>query len=202
MDNVIVITFNEASKAYQGLAMLRLLDEDGRIDLRGAAVVERQADGQIMIPEGEDRELGLGTLFGAAIGTLVGLFGGPVGLVVGMAAGAVAGATGDGLAVLKSDRALRETSRTLPPGATALIAQAHEYATEVIDGEMARLGGPVTIVRRPLAEVEEAVRVDEKAAGAADRAAVKADVVAHHERVQATISGKIDEVKARLHHGA
>ena len=59
----------------------------------------------------------------------------------------------------------------IPAGSTAVIANIEEPAVEVIDGEMAKLGGEVT--RRPVADVIAELDAAEAAADAAAREARK-----------------------------
>ena len=58
--NVIAVTFDERSKAYQALSTLKGLDREGRIELKSAAVVERDATGRLQIPEGTDNASDVG----------------------------------------------------------------------------------------------------------------------------------------------
>ena len=69
----------------------------------------------------------------------------------------------------KSDEALAALGRAMPPESTAVIATVAEPAVEVIDDEMAKLGGEVT--RRPVAEVMSELEAAEAAAEAAAREA-------------------------------
>jgi hypothetical protein len=57
----------------------------------------------------------------------------------------------------------------MPPESTAVMATVDEPAVEMIDGEMAKLGGEVT--RRPVAEVTSELEASEAAAEAAAREA-------------------------------
>jgi uncharacterized membrane protein len=41
IDNVVVVQFPDASKAYQALSVLKECDAEGRIGLKSAAIVER-----------------------------------------------------------------------------------------------------------------------------------------------------------------
>jgi uncharacterized membrane protein len=85
--NVIAVTFDEQSKAYQALSTLKGLDREGRVELKSAAVVERDATGRLRIPEGVDNATGEGFLTGGLIGMLVGIFAGPVVMLVGLGTG-------------------------------------------------------------------------------------------------------------------
>ena len=45
MDSVLAVTFTEDSKAYEALSSLEELEDQGQVDLSGAAVVVRSEDG-------------------------------------------------------------------------------------------------------------------------------------------------------------
>ena len=128
--------------------------------------------GELRIPEGTDNVGLVGTASGSLIGMLIGVLGGPVGVLVGWGAGALMGGVFDIDRAEKSDEALAALGRAIPPESTAVIAGVAEPAVEVIDGEMAKLGGEVT--RRPVAEVMDELEAAEEAAEAAAREARRA----------------------------
>ena len=165
MENVLVVGFGEPSKAYQALSVLKQCDAEGRIALRSATVVERTSAGELITPEGTDNVGLIGTASGSMIGMLVGVLGGPVGVLVGWGAGALMGGVFDIARVEASDDALSALGKAIPLESTAVIAGVEEPAVEVIDGEMAKLGGEVT--RRPLDEVMSELEAAEMAAEAA-----------------------------------
>ena len=156
IENVVVVGFTESSKAYQALSVLKECDAEGRIELHSAAVVERTSTGELRTPEGTDNVGLVGTASGSLIGMLIGVLGGPVGVLVGWGAGALMGGVFDIARAEKSDDALSALGRAIPLESTAVIAGVAEPAIEVIDVEMAKLGGEVT--RRPLDEVIERAR--------------------------------------------
>jgi uncharacterized membrane protein len=69
-ENVVIVGFAEASKAYQALSVLKECAADGRIRLDSAAIVERTAEGTLRIPEGTDNVGLIGTASGSLIGML------------------------------------------------------------------------------------------------------------------------------------
>ena len=146
--NVVVIGFTEPSKAYQALSVLKACDADGRIGLESAAVVERTTEGALQIPESADNDELVGMASGSVVGMLIGVLGGPVGVLLGWGAGAMMGGAFDLDRAITSDEALTVLGTAIPAGSTAVIANVEEPAVEVIDGEMAKLGGEVT--RRPV----------------------------------------------------
>jgi uncharacterized membrane protein len=171
-ENVLVVRFDDPSKAYQALSVLKGCAADGRIGLESAAVVERTAEGTLNVPESADNNELVGMASGSLIGMLIGVLGGPVGLLLGWGGGAMVGGAFDVDRAVTSDEALTVLGAAIPAGSTAVIANVEEPAVEVVDGEMAKLGGEVT--RRPLGEVMAELDAAEEAADAAARAARKA----------------------------
>ena len=197
MENVVVVRFAEPSKAYQALSVLKECHADGRIALESAAIVERTPDGVLRIPEGTDNVGVVGMASGSLIGMLVGVLGGPVGVLVGWGAGALMGGVFDLDRAEKSDEALSVLGRAIPPESTAVIASVGEPAAEVIDGEMAKLGGEVT--RRPVAEVLDELEATEEAADAGPREARRALREKRKAEVKADFDERVGELKEKLH---
>lgn len=195
--NVVVVQFPDASKAYQAMSVLKECDAEGRIGLKSAAIVERTPDGELRIPEDTDNIALVGTVSGSLIGMLIGVLGGPVGVLVGWGAGAVMGGTIDIVGVTKSEEALTALSRAIPPNSTALVASVTEPAVEVIDGEMAKLGGEVT--RRPLDEVMSELEAAERAADAAAFEAHRTLVEQHKVEVKTDFDERVGKLKEKLH---
>ena len=178
--NVVVIGFTEPSKAYQALSVLKSCNADGRIGLESAAVVERTPEGALRIPESADNAELVGMASGSVVGMLIGVLGGPVGMLLGWGAGAMMGGAFNLDRAATSDEALTVLGTAIPAGSTAVIANIEEPAVEVIDGEMAKLGGEVT--RRPVADVIAELDAAEAAADAAAREARK--VVRQQKKAQ------------------
>ena len=196
-ENVVVIGFAEPSKAYQALSVLKECDAEGRIELHSAAVVERTATGELRTPEGADNVGLVGTVSGSLIGMLIGVLGGPVGVLVGWGAGALMGGVFDLARIDKSDEALVALGRAIPPETTAVIAGVAEPAVEVIDGEMAKLGGTVT--RRSLADVMDELDASEAAAEAAAREARKTLHQQRKAEVTEDLNERVGKLKEKLH---
>lgn len=189
--NLIVVTFEDNSKAYEALSKLKQADLAGRVSVRSAAVLERDAQGRLNIPESGDVVLGSGIAAGGLIGLLVGILGGPVGVVLGFGTGILLGSTFDVERADRENSVLTKVANSVPVGGTALVAEVDEYAVEVIDGEMRALGGAVT--RTPAAEVLAALEAAEKAAEAADREARRVLREQHKKEAKA----KLDEIEKK-----
>jgi uncharacterized membrane protein len=197
VDNVVVVRFSEAGKAYQALSVLKDCDAEGRIKLEAAAVVERTPKGELRIPEGADDPGLVGTASGSLMGMLIGVLGGPVGVLIGWGGGALMGGAFDADRAEISDEALGVLGRAIPPGSTAVIASVSEPAVEVIDGEMEKLGGEVT--RKPLAEVMDELEAAEDAAEAASREARRTVRQKRKAEVEAGVDERVGKLKEKLH---
>ena len=189
--NVVVITFADNSKAYQALSVLKRADAEGRVAVLGAAVSERQADGKIRVPEGADNIIGAGLAGGSLIGMLVGVLGGPIGVLFGWGTGALVGGLVDYDRADRGGDVLTQMSMAVPVGQAALVAEVKEYAVEVIDDEMAALGG--TVVRRPAEEVLAELEASEEAARAAEKEARRV----MHERRKAELGAKREALEEK-----
>ena len=196
-ENVVVVRFTEPSKAYQALSVLKQCDDEGRIGLESAAVVERTASGELRIPESDDNVGPVGTVSGSLIGMLVGVLGGPVGALVGWGTGALLGGVFDLERDNTSDEALAVLGRAIPPQSSAVIADVVEDVDEVVDAEMYMLGGDVT--RRPIAEVTAELEAAEEAADAAARAARRTLREKRKAEFHAGVEEKTGKLKEKLH---
>jgi uncharacterized membrane protein len=196
-ENVIVVRFDEPSKAYQALSALKASHADGRIDLQSAAVVERTSTGELRLADSADNVGLAGTAGGSLIGMLIGVLGGPVGALLGWGAGALMGGAFDVERAVASDEALTVLGRAIPPGATAVIASVTEPAVEVVDSEMKKLDGEVT--RRPVGEVLAELDQAEAAAEAAAREARRTVRAKRKAEVTASLNERVGQLKEKLH---
>jgi uncharacterized membrane protein len=195
-DNVIVVQFDEPSKAYQALSELNHLGDEGRVDVRSAVVLERNQDGSVRVPEGADNAAGVYVLSGGLIGMLVGALGGPVGMLLGASFGALGGSAGELARATDDDLALQQIGARIVPGRPALVAEVTEPAEEVVDKAMSALGGTVT--RRAASDVYGEVVAAENASDLADVEAVKTRVRKHRAEHKANWERFKENVKANV----
>jgi uncharacterized membrane protein len=203
--NVVVVNFEESSKTYQALSVMKRLDAEGRVGVESAALVEREADGTIRVPEDTDNVIGVGFFGGSLIGMLIGVLGGPVGMLFGWGAGALAGGLGDLERGDAGEEVLDRLAQTLKPGQTALIAEVEEDTAGVVDDEMHKLGG--TVVRYTAEEVLAALEAAEEVARAAEKEARrvrgeqrKADFEAKRKATKEEWDERLKTLKRKLSH--
>jgi uncharacterized membrane protein len=196
-DKVVVVAFSDDDKAYEALATVKQLDRDGRIDLVEAAVVTRDQDGRVHIKdEAGDHSL-VGTGSGGLIGVLIGILGGPLGVLLGGATGLLLGSLYDLDDADTTESALGEVSKSVQVGRNSLLAQVVEQVPEVLDAEMARLGG--TVIRRPVYEIEDEIARAQEAQRDAKKQANAKLREARHEKTRAQAHAKVQELKSKLH---
>ncbi len=195
-ENLILITWNEPSKAYQALSDLR--NGSWNFNLRNAVVVERQREGQFVVKDGAANTIGLGTLSGSLIGMAVGILGGPIGMLLGWSSGALFGSLVDMNKAVDDGSALAAMSHFLPPGSTALMLDVDEQSDAAIDAFADNSGGMV--LRKSADLVRAEVSAAEEAADAASKEASR--VLRQNRRNEAKdkIEQTWDSLKSKFKH--
>ncbi len=199
MDRMVVVVFDNETKAYEGEKALLGLDAEGSIDVYAHAVLAKKADGTVSVKQG-DEPGPIGTLVGTSLGSLIGLLGGPVGVAIGATAGFSGGAIFDLNNVRVGEDYLDDVTKTLTPNKVAVVAEINEDWTTPLDTRMEALGGYV--FRRALSDVEDTADQREVDAMKADLAQLKAE----HAKAQADRKSKLldkinqldSKIKARL----
>lgn len=142
-ENVVVVTGTDPRGV---LDTLRALDDAGKLELRAAAVVRRDADGHLSL----DDEIGDAVAFAdrhPRLGALITLLLGPLDtLLFGNQLVSLFGASERSAEEL----AVGHLAQAVPAGGQAAIADVDEPDPDVLD---ARLAG-ATVTRRPYADVE------------------------------------------------
>lgn len=195
--NVIAVTFEDDSNAYEALTTLKQLDSQHQIEIRGAAVVARDETGDIVEKDdvGGERRF-VGTATGGLVGLLIGILGGPFGILIGGATGLLVGSLFDD-DTDETESVLAEIAKSVRVGHEALLAEVSEQSPEVVDAAMARFGG--TVLRRLASYVEAEVAAAEHAQREAKRKARKELLHARHEGHMERIREKLAELMAKLH---
>src|SRR4051794_9274163 len=143
-DTIVTVRFTDLGPARRALRMLKLLDSEGQLRVRAAALVERPAQGRVGSPSGaEDDER---AFLPGGVGTLVDALSGPVGSVF---ARPTEGFRAHGAPWTRAGEralALEEISRDLEPGVTLVVAEIEDPDPDVLDSTLDALGG--TAARR------------------------------------------------------
>jgi uncharacterized membrane protein len=195
MDRMLVVVFDNESKAYEGKKALMRLDIDGSIGVYGHALVVKNPDGTTMVRQSDDRGP-LGTLVGTSLGSLIGLLGGPTGLAIGAALGFVGGATADLNKARIGGDFIDDVARVLLPNKAAVVAEIEEDSATPVDTRMEAIGG--TVFRRSLSEVKHTIHDEHIAAIKADLAQMKAEHAKVHADRKAKLQEKINQLDSKL----
>jgi uncharacterized membrane protein len=195
--NVIAVSFQDRSKAYQALSELKGAGLEGRVEVLSASIVTRDEQGRLDAPEGGDAVGGAATWGGSLIGLMVGVIGGPIGMLFGWTGGLLVGGAYDIRRADDSESVLGEISRYVPLGGTAIVAEVNEYAVEVVDKLMTGQGGTVyrrsaDVVLAELEAVEDAYRKAQKEADKAAREQRKAERRQNAQERLAALKEKLD----------
>ena len=195
MDRMLVVVFDNESKAYEGKKALVQLDKEGSIGVYGYAVLAKNADGSATVKQGDD--VGpIGSLLGTSLGSLIGILAGPAGLAVGASAGLLAGEAFDvNNAGIGADF-IDDVAKVLLPNREAVIAEIDEDWTTPVDTRMEAIGG--TVFRRALSEVKDTIYEENVAAMKADLAQLKAEHAKAQADRKAKLQEKINQLDSRI----
>lgn len=195
MEKMLVVVFDNESKAYEGSRALNQLDSEGNITIHAEAVIGKNNDGTITVKQG-DGDFPVRTVSGTAIGSLIGLLGGPAGLAVGALAGTMVGSIADLFVAGVDSDFLAEASNALTPGKYAIVADVSEEWVTPVDTRMEALNG--FVFRTARQSFEEAQRAREVAEVRAEMDQLKAEHARAKAEHKAKLQAKIDGLNTRL----
>jgi len=192
---MLVVVFNDETKAYEGQQTLLQLDGEGSVSVYSYAVLVKKADGTSSVKR-EDDAGPLGSLLGTSFGALIGLLGGPVGAAIGASAGMAAGGAFDLHNVGVGEDFVDDVNKVLIPNRAALIAEVDEEWTTPVDARMEAIGG--TVFRRALSEVQKTVHDENVAAMKADLTQMKAEQAQSNADRKAKLQQKINQLDSKI----
>ena len=195
MERMLVVVFDNETKAFEGKSALRQLEREGDLAIYAGAVVTKRADGTADVKQYDDFGP-VGSLVGTSVGGLIGLLGGPVGAVIGATSGLALGAAYDIGAARVGDDFIADVAKVLTPNKVAVIAEVEEGWTTPVDTRMEALGG--TVLRRALWEVEDKIHDEKVAAMKADVAQFKEEMSKAHEQRKAKLKARVELLEARI----
>jgi uncharacterized membrane protein len=195
MERMLVVVFENESKAYEGKKVLEKLDTDGSLTVYRQALVMKNADGTITVRESDDHGP-YGLLVGTALGSLIGALGGLAGIGIGGTVGLVAGGAADLRSAWIAEDFVDDVAKALLPNWAAVVAEIEEDATAPVDTRMEAIGG--TVFRRALSEVKHTIHDEHIAAIEADLAQMKAEHAQARLERKAKLQEKINQLESRL----
>jgi uncharacterized membrane protein len=195
MEKMLVVVFDNETKAYEGSRALNQLDSEGSIAIHAEAIISKNDDRTITVKQTEG-DFPVRTVSGTAIGSLIGLLGGPVGLAVGALTGTMAGSVADLFVAGIDSDFLDEVSNVLTPGKCAIVADVSEEWVTPVDTRMEGLNG--FVIRTARNSVEQAQRARDVAELRAEIDQLKAEHARAKAERKAKLQAKIDTLNARL----
>ena len=196
MEKMLVVVFDDESKASDGHRALKELDSEGIISVHAEAVIKKTDDGAVLSTEQSGEDFPVRTVGGTAIGALIGLLGGPFVSGIGSAIGFIGGAIGDLYPDGVNAEFLDDVSARLTPGKWAIVADISEDRITSVDARMEALGGTVFRIARKHVEHEQFAR--DVAAIKADIAQLKAEQAKSRADQKAKLQTKIDILNEKL----
>jgi len=129
-NQIIVATFNNSNAAYDAVAAMKMLKDQGLTDFKPKAGVMVKKDdlGNLSLLESKERPL-----WGTAVGTAA----------LGAALGAMSGLTGDAVMDSLDSDFVDSVTKDMRPGMTAIVVEADEKSTRPVDDIVQRGGGHV-----------------------------------------------------------
>jgi uncharacterized membrane protein len=195
MDRMLVVVFDNETKAYEGRKALLQLDGEGSITVYAYAVLAKHADGTATVKQ-EDDSGPISSLVGTSFGSLIGLLGGPAGVAIGAAAGLAAGGAADLHNARIGDDFIEDVTKFLLPNKVAVVAEIEEDWTTPVDTRMEAIGG--SVFRRALADVKQTIHEENVAAMKADLAQMKAEHAKAHADRKAKLQEKINQLDSKI----
>ena len=116
-------------------------------------------------------------------------------MLLGWGVGALAGSTADLARADAHEFALSEVASRMVPGSNVVVLQTTEDNVELLNGEVARLGGAV--IRRSLQETISEIEAEAAAIEAADEAARKALREQRREEVETAWKDRVADLKEK-----
>ncbi|HXY13649.1 MAG TPA: DUF1269 domain-containing protein [Terriglobales bacterium] len=195
MDRMLVVVFDNETKAYEGRKALMQLEAEGSVFVYAYAVLAKNADGTTTLTE-QDEFGPIGTLLGLSFGSLIGMLGGPVGVAVGFTTGALAGGAIDDNKSLVGEDFIEDVKKALTPSTFALVAEIDEKWTLPVDTRMEAISG--TVFRRAVSEVKQTIYEEHVNAMKADLAEMKAEQAQANADRKAKLHEKIYKLESKI----
>ena len=195
MDRMLVVVFDNETKAYEGRKALLQLDSEGSITVYAYGVLAKHADGTATIKQ-EDDSGPIGSFVGTSFGSLIGLLGGPAGVAIGAAAGLATGGAADLHNARIGDDFIEDVTKLLLPNKVAVVAEIEEDWTTPVDTRMEAIGG--SVFRRALSDVRHTIHEENVAAMKADLAQMKAEHAKAHTDRKAKLQQKINQLDSKI----
>ena len=141
MENLIVITFQNAQNATDGLNRLKELDQLGDITIYNIALIRKTGESQFELLHRDGPDTADFPATGAVAGTLIGAIAGPVGMAIGMMTGTMFGYIDEDTTDEFYTDLMGKVKDRLTPGSFAIVMDAEEDNEVIINSYMESYNG-------------------------------------------------------------
>jgi uncharacterized membrane protein/sporulation protein YlmC with PRC-barrel domain len=139
---ILASVYDKVEDADNTLEYFDELRKRGILEIKHAAVIVKDEDGDTKVIDRSDVNPKQGTIFGTITGGLIGLIGGPIGVIFGAAAGAATGKVAAGKIDMGfSDKFLNKLKDELQPGKSALIVVVEHRMADDLSEVLSNLEG-------------------------------------------------------------
>jgi len=196
VEKLIVVVFDDQTKADAGFEILRQLDRDGEISVYEAQMIAKEPSGSIRYLDNSDK-MAFPVIGGStAVGAFIGLLGGPLAALIGGMAGGLIGSIGDLVHAGVTDEFVNDVNTAMTVGKFALVADVSEDWVTPLDARMEEIGG--VVFRRTRSEVKRMHHDRDVAAHRAEMEQLKAERAQARADRLAKIDATIDALRKKL----
>ena len=189
MANIIVVPFQDETKAIEALHKIKELDAYGDITLYEHMMIHKKDNNKYKVLSDATEGEGWRTFTGMALGGLVGALAGPLGLIIGLYTGTTAGAILDVTRYDFEDEFVKNVSDKMTSGIIAIIAEAGEDSSVFIDNALKPYGSEII---RTEADLEYDDVIDEQIEELEDR------IENEREKIKKATADEKVKIKAKI----
>ncbi len=153
MSNLIVVTFDDESTAFEMRAELAKMQKEYLIEMDDAVVVTKDSKGKTKLHQAVNLTAA-GAVSGSFWGMLIGfIFLNPlVGMAAGAAGGAISGAVAD---IGINDKTMKKMAESFKPGGSALFVLVRKSSPDKVLERLASFAGKGTVIQTSLTKDRE-----------------------------------------------
>lgn len=153
MSNLVVVTFDDESTAFEMRAELAKMQKEYLIEMEDAVVVTRDDNGKTKLHQAVNLTAA-GAVGGSFWGMLIGfIFLNPlIGMAAGAAGGAISGAMAD---IGIDDKTMKEMAESFKPGGSALFVLVRKSTPDKVLERLAPFAGKGNVIQTSLTQDKE-----------------------------------------------
>jgi uncharacterized membrane protein len=197
MEKIMVVVFDDETKAHEGIRALKKLDSEGSVSIHSGALIRKGEDNAVeVVPDSELEGFPVGTLAGSFLGGTIGLLGGPAGAAAAATIGGITGFGADMVVGTVDDDLINEVTRQLEPGKSAVVLDLSEDWITPVDADLEPFSR--TIIRRLKVDVEDQLVAKRIEADQKEMEAFEQEWSKAREDQKARIHARMEELRDRI----